>query len=152
MPSTETHEGCRVCSRTDVTLKADGTLRMHVHANRKGSSFLFPGGNRCHGAGEPPKGVLGHYAKRVIANLLPHFPDLKDPVVAEVIGEAVQRHHTSPNDAFEAILDGSANWKLKPEGRDTGRVRLACYRLNKRDEDQKLVERVNAAFAEIRYR
>lgn len=152
MPSTETHEGCRVCSRTDVTLKADGTLRMHVHANRKGSSFLFPGGNRCHGAGEPPKGVLGHYAKRVIANLLPHFPDLKNPTVADVIGEAVQQHHTSPSDAFEAVLDSLSNWRLMPEGRDTGRVRLACYRFNESDADRERVAKVNGALAEIRYR
>lgn len=147
------HGGCRVCGRTDVRLKKDGTLRQHVHAAYKGSGFLRPGGSRCDGVGEPPKGVLGHYAQRVVANLLPHFDDLKDPVVADVIGEAVQRHHTSPNDAFEAILDSpSANWRLKPDGRDTGRVRLACYRLNERAEDRKLEESVNAALAEIRYR
>lgn len=150
--SNEEHEDCRVCGRTDVGLKKDGTLRMHVRPDRKGISFLHPTGNRCHGAGEPPKGVLGHYAQRVLANLLPHFADLKDPMVADVIGEAVQRHHTSPSDTFEAILDGSANWRLKPDGRDTGRVRLACYRLNERDEDRALAEAVNAALAEIRYR
>src|SRR5690242_10434716 len=108
--STDKHDGCRVCDRKDVTLKADGTLRMHVRADRKGSSFLGQASNRCHGAGEPPKGVLSHYAQRVVANLLPYFDDLKDPTVAGIIGEAVQKHHTSPSDTFEAILDGSANW------------------------------------------
>lgn len=150
--SDQQHAGCRFCGRTDVGLKKDGTLRMHVRADRKGSSFLGPTSNRCHGAGHPPKGVLGHYAQRVLANLLPHFDDLKNPVVAQVIGEAVQRHHTSPDVTFEAILDSLANWRLKPDGRDTGRVRLACYRLNERPEDQRLVESVNAALAEIRYR
>ncbi|MFF0864193.1 hypothetical protein ACFYUV_20710 [Nonomuraea sp. NPDC003560] len=150
--SDEEHKGCRVCGRVDVGLKKDGTLRMHVRADRKGSSFLGPTSNRCHGAGEPPKGVLGHYAQRVVANLLPHFDDLKDPVVAAVIGEAVQRHHTSPDETFEAILDGSANWRLKPDGRDTGRVRLSCYRLYERDEDSALEKQVNAALSEIHYR
>lgn len=56
--SDEKHGGCRVCGRTDVTLKADGTLRMHAHT-KGGNAWLRPGGNRCHGAGEPPKGVLG---------------------------------------------------------------------------------------------
>lgn len=49
------HGGCPVCSRTDIGLKKDGTLRMHVHANRKGSSFLTPHSGRCDGAGKPPK-------------------------------------------------------------------------------------------------
>lgn len=56
---TAAHAVCRVCRRTDVQLKADQTLRMHVHADRKGSSFLLPGSGRCPGAGHPPKGVLG---------------------------------------------------------------------------------------------
>lgn len=146
------HEGCRVCGRTDVGLKKDGTLRMHVRPDRKGSSFLGPASNRCHGAGEPPKGVLGHYAQRVMANLLPFFSDLKDAYVYEVIGEAIQKHHTSPYDAFEAILDTSANWRLKPDGRGTGRVELTCMRRNERPEDRALVETVNAALAEISYR
>lgn len=150
--SDDTHQGCRVCARTDVGLKKDGTLRQHVHAAWKGSGFLRPGGSRCDGVGHPPKGMLGHYAQRVLAVLLPFFSDLKEPYVAEVIGEAIQKHHTSHNDAFEAILDTSANWRLKPEGRDTGRVRLACYRFNERDEDRALVEKINAALAEIRYR
>lgn len=147
----EEHAGCRVCGRTDVGLKKDGTLRMHVRA-KGGNAWLRPGGNRCHGAGEPPKGVLGHYAKQVLANLLPYFSDLKEPYVAEVIGEAVQKHHASHNDAFEAILDTSANWRLKPDGRDTGRVRLACYRFNESDSDRALEEKINAALAEIAHR
>ena len=146
------HEGCRVCGRTDVGLKRDGTLRQHVHAAYKGSGFLRPGGSRCDGVGHPPKGVLGHYAKQVIAFLRMHFADLNDATVANVIGEAIQRHHTSPYDAFEAILDTSANWRLKPDGRDTGRVKLTCMRRNEGPEDRALVETVNAALAEISYR
>jgi hypothetical protein len=40
------NEHCRVCGRTDVGLKKDGTLRMHVRPDRKGISFLHPTANR----------------------------------------------------------------------------------------------------------
>lgn len=146
------HKGCRVCGRTDVGLKKDGTLRQHVNAAYKGSGFLRPGGSRCDGVGHPPKGVLGTYARTVVEALRPHFEDLGKPYVAEVIGEAIQKHHTTPSGTFEALLDERGNWRLTPDGRDTGRVRLACYRFNERDEDRALVEKVNAALAEIRHR
>ncbi len=54
-PEEDEHNGCSECGRTDVGLKKDGTLRMHVHAHLKGQSFLVPSGNRCRGAGKPPK-------------------------------------------------------------------------------------------------
>jgi hypothetical protein len=147
----QTHQGCRVCGRTDVQLKADGTLRMHVHAQRKGgNSFLMPSSGRCEGAGEPPKGVIGGYATRVIVNLRTQFKDLEDPVVAEVIAEAIQRHHTTPSPAFEALLDAQGNWRLKPDGHGSGRVRVACYRFHETDADRERVERLNAALLEIR--
>jgi len=150
MTSTETHEGCRVCGRTDVDLKKDGTLRMHVRPERKGSAFrFFPSGNRCDGAGHPPKGVLGHYAQRVIANLLPYFPDLKDPITAEVIGEAIQNHHARGNAALECRIDSFGNWRLKPHAHDLNQVRLACYRLFESDADRERVAKVNAALSEI---
>lgn len=147
---TKAHEGCRVCGRTDVTLKADSTLRMHVNAAYKGSGFLRPGGSRCDGAGEPPKGVLGAYALAVLETLHPHFADLDKPFVSEVIGEAIQKHHTSPSNAFEALLDERGNWRLTPDGRNTGRVKLACYRFTESDADRELVERINALLAGVR--
>ncbi|MFI6496869.1 hypothetical protein [Nonomuraea typhae] len=52
--SEQTHQGCRVCGRTDVSLKKDGTLRQHVNAAYKGSGFLRPGGSHCDGTGQPP--------------------------------------------------------------------------------------------------
>lgn len=147
--SDETHQGCQVCGRADIGLKRDGTLRHHVDAAHKGSGFLLPGGSRCRGTGHPPQGEVGPYAKQALAVLRLYFSDFKEPYVEEVIGKAIQRHHVSPDGAFEAILDEAANWRLKPDGRDTGRVRLACCRMNERDEDRQLVERVNAALAEI---
>jgi hypothetical protein len=146
------HKGCRVCGRTDVTLKANNTLRMHVHANRKGSSLLGPTSGRCDGANHPPKGALGTYAKRVIEFLRMHFADLNDANVADVIGEAVQKHRTSPDPAFEALLDARGNWRLMPDGRDTGRVRVACYRFHESDADREFEKLLNATLAEIRYR
>ncbi len=54
------HGGCSVCGRTDVTLKKDGTLRMHVRADAKGNSHAMSWtslGPRCSGSGKPPKSV-----------------------------------------------------------------------------------------------
>jgi hypothetical protein len=150
MSTATEHKGCRVCGRTDVGLKKDGTLRMHVHAAYKGSGFLRPGGSRCDGVGHPPKGALGTYARTVVDALRPHFDDLGKLYIAEVIGEAIQKHRTSPSNAFEALLDERGNWRLKPDGRDTGRVRLACYRFTESDADRDLVERINALLADLR--
>lgn len=149
--SEQAHKGCRVCGRTDIGLKADGTLRMHVHAARKGgNSFLMPRSGRCEGAGEPPEGVIGVYAARVVDYLFGNFPDLEDPIVAEVIGEAIQKHHTTPSPMFEALLDAQGNWRLKPDGHGSGRVRLACYRFNETPADRDRTDRLDAALAEIR--
>lgn len=51
----EDHSGCQVCGRRDVGLKKDGTLRQHVHADQRGSSFMAPKSGRCEGAGKLPK-------------------------------------------------------------------------------------------------
>lgn len=150
--SSDEHGGCRVCGRTDVTLKADETLRHHVHTFAKGSSFLRAQGGRCGGSGHPPKGVVGRYARRVVANLRDHFPDLNDPVVAEVIGEAVQKHHAVPDETFEALLDSAGNWRLRPNSQIPGRVLVACYRFKESDADRTKVERLNTALAEISFR
>ncbi|MFF4417062.1 hypothetical protein ACFYY8_31465 [Streptosporangium sp. NPDC001559] len=134
---TTTHAGCRVCSRTDVRLKVDQTLRMHVRADLKGgNSFLLPGGNRCSGASHPPKGVLGAYTKAVLDVLAPHFPDLTTPITAEVIGEAIQQHRTTPYDTFEALLTSTGTWRLRPHQDIPGRVRLACWKEPDRETDQ----------------
>lgn len=148
--TTTTHEGCRVCGRTDVSLKADGTLRMHVRADRKGSSFLFPDGNRCRGAGHPPKGVLGRYAKATIEVLRTEFLDLEKQHIADVIGEAVQQHRAVPSNSLECLLDERGNWRLKSAGRDTGRVRLACFLYRETRGEREMVEHLNALLDNLR--
>ncbi|MDH2424790.1 hypothetical protein [Sphaerisporangium sp. TRM90804] len=147
----DTHKGCRVCGRTDVGLKKDETLRMHVRADRKGSSFLFPDGNRCPGAGYPPKGTLGRYARAVLETLRPDFPDLDGkPYVAEVIGEAIQQNAVVPSPAFEALLDDLGNWRLRGHRDIPRRVRLACYRFTESDADRAKVQRINALLDALR--
>ncbi len=144
------HGGCRVCSRTDVSLKFNGTLRMHVRADRKGSSFLFPDGNRCPGAGYPPRGVLGAYALAVLDVLRDDFPDLRESHVAEVIGDAITQNQVFPSNAHECLLDTLGNWRLGQHHDMPGRVRLSCCRFEESDADRAKVERINTLLDKIR--
>lgn len=82
------------------------------------------------------------YADDVIRTLRPYFVDLEQPVVADVIRQAIQRHAAAPGPVFEALLDAPGNWRLQPEG-DDGRVRLACYRFNETDTTRELTTRIN---------
>ncbi|MFI7691748.1 hypothetical protein ACIBQ6_21955 [Nonomuraea sp. NPDC049655] len=150
--SDEEHAGCRVCGRTDVGLKKDGTLRQHVHAAYKGSGFLRPGGSRCDGVGHPPKGVLGRYALAVIEALRVEFPDLEQPVTAQVIGEAVQQYRAAPtpSSGFECLLTGHGSWRLRPHMEIPGLVRVACWQPNPSDVAREREELLNARLNEIR--
>lgn len=143
---TTTHAGCRVCRCTDVRLRADRTLRVHVRPDSKGSSFLLPGSGRCPGTGHPPRGVLGAYAQAVLKVLAPRFPDLANPITAEVIGDAVQQHRTSPDVAFEALLTSTGSWRLRAHRDIPGHVRCACWKLPEQitERDCELVEAINA--------
>ena len=82
------------------------------------------------------------YADAVIHTLRPYFVDLDQPVVADVIRQAIQRHATAPDSVFEALLDRLGDWRLKPDG-DSGRVRLACYRFHESDTTRELTARIN---------
>lgn len=139
------HAGCRACARTDVQLRADQTLHAHVRPDSKGSSFLLPSSGRCPGAGHPPKGVLGAYAQAVLEVLTPRFPDLTNPITAEVIGDAIQQHHTTPSVVFEALLTSTGSWRLRAH-RDIGRVRLGCWKEPGREteQDRQREESINA--------
>lgn len=141
---------CRGCIRRDVSLKADGTLRMHVRGDRKGSSFLFPDGNRCPGAGHPPRGVLGAYAVAVLDALRGDFPDLGKPHTAEIIGDAIEQNRAIPSDTFECLLDSLGNWRLRQHRDVPGWVRVACYRDLESDADRAKVERINALLDDLR--
>jgi hypothetical protein len=141
---TETpHGGCRACGRTDVQLKKNDTLREHVHAKTKSSSFLWTRSRSCEGSWHPPKDVLGLYAKNVVEVLRREFKDLEDPLVAEVVGDAVQQQQVTPSQAFEVILDASmANWRLKWNGEALSRIRLACYKFNPSPGDHERAQKI----------
>ncbi|GHE41955.1 hypothetical protein GCM10017673_50180 [Streptosporangium violaceochromogenes] len=141
---TTTHAGCRVCRRTDVQLKGDQTLRVHVRPDSKGSPFLLPG--RCPGAGHPPRGVLGAYAQAVLKVLAPHFPDLANPITAGAVGEAVQQHRAAPGVTFGLVLDASGDWRLRARRDIRGHVRCAYWGAPEQitEQDCELVEAINA--------
>lgn len=146
----DTHGGCRVCSRTDVKLKADETLRMHVHAQLKGSSFLAPRGNRCRGAGHPPKGVLGRYAVATIAVLRAEFPDLEKQHIADVIGEAIQQHRVIPSNSLECLLDERGVWRLCADLYSPGFVTVSCTRIHESNADRDRRARIVVALGQVR--
>jgi hypothetical protein len=70
------------------------------------------------------------YAAQVVQVLREHFPDLGDPVTAEIIADQIERQIQSPQDWFEVIVDTPclARWRLKARSDDRRRVRLHCYR------------------------
>lgn len=86
------------------------------------------------------------YADAVIAVLTftTKFPALDDPVVADIVRQAITRHAETPNPAFEVIIDdpGVANWRLKAHT-TPGRIRLACYRTERRVDERAMESRVN---------
>ena len=88
------------------------------------------------------------YAASVVQVLREHFPDLTDPDVAEITYHAISQQMRDPQASFEFIVDDpfSAKWRLKAKpGRDHGRVRLRCYRYNRRQSDNDLEDAVNDA-------
>lgn len=150
--SDEKHDGCRVCGRTDVVPRADGTLRMHERADVKGSSFLAPTSGLCSGANHPPKGVLDRYALAVVEALRADFADLDEQVTAEVIGEAITQWLVTPYDSFECLLTSTGTWRLRAHRDRPSRVRVACWKSADRETetDRERESGLNAALGRIR--
>jgi hypothetical protein len=86
------------------------------------------------------------YAIAVVNILSGDFPDLRDPVTAEIV-----REHVSANVRrqclIEVIVDDPyfANWRLVPAPHDRRRVHLGCWRLNRTEADTERWNRLNAA-------
>jgi hypothetical protein len=86
------------------------------------------------------------YANAVVSILSADFPDLRDPVTAEIV-----RQHVSANVRrqclIEVIVDDPyfANWRLVPAPHDRRRVHLGCWRLNRTEADTERWNRLNAA-------
>ena len=95
-----------------------------------------------------PQAPESTYAAAVVRILREHFPDISDPNVAEILTQSVCQQARTPQNSFEFIVDDpySAKWRLKAKpGRDHGRVRLRCYRVNRRQSDNDLEDAVNDA-------
>ncbi len=79
------------------------------------------------------------YAQAVIETLRPHFPDLENPGIAKVIGEAIRKHRETPSDEIACILDANGMWRLYAHP-TPGQVELVCMRAqspeaNERERD-----------------
>lgn len=85
----------------------------------------------------------GLYAATIVETLAGEFPDLRDPVVADVVRVHVA-HFARTGAWLEVILDDPyfANWRRV---RHDGRLRVGCWRLNPSQADQEREQRVNAA-------
>jgi hypothetical protein len=86
------------------------------------------------------------YASAVIAVLCDDFPDLRDPVTAEIVRKHIWLAHTGVR-SLEVIMDDpiSANWRLVRAPHDRRRVHLACWKLNRTEADSERWARLNAA-------
>jgi hypothetical protein len=97
--------------------------------------------------------AVRQYADDVVRLLAADFPDLQDPVVADIVRGHIYRHASDPGGFLEVIVDDpiSARWRLvaAPGRSQQGRVRLACRRLNPREADLEREERLNAALQTI---
>lgn len=94
---------------------------------------------------------MSAYAASVIKILREHFPDVRDPVVEEILTGAIEQQEHDARSSFEFIVDDPffAKWRLKADSEDRRRVRLTCYRMHPRPEDSELCTAVNAALSAI---
>ena len=91
------------------------------------------------------------YAERVVGVLREYFPaDLSD-LAAQIITEATEHQVRDPQSSFEVIVDSpyAANWRLKARSEDRRQVRLACFRVTRRDSDAQFERTVNDALAAV---
>jgi hypothetical protein len=86
------------------------------------------------------------YGESVVKVLCEHTPFLRSPMDATIVAEIVDRKVNEPKGVLEVIVDDpvSANWRLRARG-DNKRVRLVCYRLNRRPADYEMERAVNDA-------
>ena len=86
------------------------------------------------------------YANAVIDILSGDFPDLHDPIVADVIRKQVYAN-AHIGCGIQVIVDDpfTANWRLIPAQHDRRRVHLACWRRNHTEADSERRARLNQA-------
>lgn len=98
----------------------------------------------------PPATEGDSYADAVIGVLARDFPDLlTKPEVAAVVREQIHAHLVT-RCGMEVIVDNPylANWRLVGD-RETGRVRLGCWKLNLNEYDRARFERLNGMLSMI---
>jgi hypothetical protein len=90
------------------------------------------------------------YANAVIDALSGDFPDLRDPVVADLVRKYIYAYARTGH-PLEIIVDNpiSARWRLVGDGNHSGRVRLACWRTNLGEDDIEQEQRLNEALRAI---
>lgn len=84
------------------------------------------------------------YAMAVVDVLAKEFPDLREPVTADVVTAAATTHTLTPG-SLEVIVDSGyvANWRLHAHPDVPGRVRLGCHRHPPTETDQQREARLN---------
>ena len=92
---------------------------------------------------------MSEYANAVIDLLTADFPDLRDPVTADIVRERVTAHAANPGGFLEVIIDDpySARWRLvaAPGKAQRGRVRLTCRKPYPTQDDWDRELRLNEA-------
>ena len=86
------------------------------------------------------------YADAVIGALAGDFPDLNDPVIAEIVHRHVCAHVQHPG-RLEVIVDDPfrARWRLTGNRDQPGRVRLGCWYQKPSSKDEERLARLNTA-------
>lgn len=91
------------------------------------------------------------YPAAVVDTLVTEFPNLADPTTAAIVREAIARHISQPDPAFECIIDDPilANWRLRARREALARIHLVCYRLNPTSADYLRGLRINQALQRL---
>jgi hypothetical protein len=94
--------------------------------------------------------AVRQYADAVIETLASDFPDLRDPVVADIVREHIYTHAATGR-GLEVIVDNpvSARWRLVDNHADPGRVTIGCWRVKPSPGDREREQRLQAALRAI---
>lgn len=91
------------------------------------------------------------YPAAVVDALVGEFPDLADPLVADIVRQAVARYVDDPYPSFECIIDDpiAANWRLRADRVAPKCVRVSCHRVMPTPADIARESRLNETLRAI---
>ena len=94
--------------------------------------------------------AVRQYANAVIDLLAGDFPDLRDPVTADIVRGHIYAHAETPG-RMEVIVDNPVNarWRLTGDRDNPGRVRLGCWHVDPSEAVREREQRLNAALRAI---